>query len=151
MGLRRLPKDVRRALSARMKDEVATPLASRIAAAAAGPWAGALRAGTKARAGADPTIAVGGMSPKMRGGAGPRNVVFGAEFGGGKRLAKVTEYQRGGRRAGKVRGHRRYATRQFAHNKDPFIFDTVAANMDKTMDAIATIVLEVMAEDTPGG
>ena len=147
-GLRRLPKELRRALSAEVKDAVAEPLANRIRAAASGPYARVLGPGTKARAGADPTIVIGGMSPKLSGGGGPRAVVYGTEWGGGKRLSPVVAYQRGGRRPGRVRGYRRYSTNQF-RTAHPFVFPTVNANMDKALEAWAGIVDDVVAREVP--
>jgi hypothetical protein len=88
-ALRRIPKEVRRALAAEVKTEVAAPLAVKIAGAATGPYNRVLRNGTKARASADPQIVVGGARPRLSHGAGPRDVVFGTEFGGGKRITRV--------------------------------------------------------------
>lgn len=148
-GLRRVPKELRRALSTEVKAAVADPLAARIRAAASGPYARILGPGTKARAGADPTIVVGGASPKLSGGAGPRRVVFGTEWGGGKRLSPVVGYDRGGRRKGHVRGYRRYSTNQFHRHQHPFVFPTVNANMDKALEAWATIVTDVVNREVP--
>lgn len=136
-GLRRVPRELRRALAQQVKTEVAEPLANRVKAAATGPWARVLAAGTKARAGADPTIVVGGQSPKLSGGGGPRSVVYGTEFGGGKRLTAVPG------RAGR-RGYRRYSTNQFRGRQRPFVFRTINQQMPKVLDAYAGIVMEVL-------
>ena len=136
-GLRRVPAELRRALATEVKAAVADPLAGRVKAAAAGPWARVLAAGTKSRAGADPTILVGGSSPRASGGAGPRALVYGTEFGGGKRLTAVPG--RKGRR-----GYRRYSTNQFRANHRPFVFPTIEANMPKVLDAFAGIVSGVL-------
>lgn len=145
MGLRRVPKDLRRALSTEVKEQVAVPLAGRIRVAASGPYTRVLSAGTKARAGADPTIVVGGLSPKLKGGGGPRSVVFGTEWGGGKRSRPITGYTRGGQRPGRVRGHRRHTTMQFGRPR-PFVYSTVSANYGDIIDTYADIVMRVLGD-----
>lgn len=143
-NLRRVPRDLRRELSSQVKEKVAAPLASKVGGAATGPWARVLQAGTKARAGAEPTIVVGGQSPKLRNGAGPRQVVFGTEFGGGKRLAKVA-------RTSKHRGYRRYSTKQFVNNKRPFVFPTIAKNIDWVLDQFADIAMTTLDKEVNRG
>lgn len=143
-NLRRVPSDLRRAISSEVRDEIAVPLAGKIKTAATGPWSRVLSAGTKARAGADPTIVVGGASPKLSGGAGPRQVIFGAEFGGGKRLTPVPG--RSGRR-----GYRRYSTNQFRQNQRPFVFSTVSRNYSWALEKFADIVLEKVDEGMKRG
>lgn len=137
-SLRRVPTELRRALSREVKTQVAEPLANRIRSQAGqtGPWGHILARGTKARAGADPTIVVGGLSPKLSGGGGPRHVVFGTEWGGGKRLSRVPS------RAGR-RGYRRYSTNQFRRAR-PFVFPTINQNMDATLEAFADITMTVL-------
>lgn len=136
-NLRRVPADLRRALSSEVKEEVAVPLARKISGAATGPWAPVLAAGTKARAGAEPTIVVGGTRPRLSGGAGPRLVVYGTEFGGGKRLTAVP-------RKGSRQGYRRYSTNQFRRNRRPFVFPTIGRNLDWVLDSFADITLRVL-------
>lgn len=131
-ALRRLPSEVRRAFAADVKSKVADPLARRIAGAASGPWAAVLAAGTKSRASGDPQIVVGGQRPKVSGGAGPRALIFGTEFGGGKRRGYSTS--RRGRR------YARATTNQFARNQRPFVFDTVSESVPAVLDAYAEIV-----------
>ncbi|CCH79086.1 hypothetical protein BN12_40056 [Nostocoides japonicum T1-X7] len=143
-GLRRVPSALRRALAAEVKTEVAVPLAAKVAGAAAGPWARVLSAGVKARASADPQIVVGGASPRLSGGAGPRQVVFGTEFGGGKRITTV-------HRTDRHRGYFRRSTRQFGTHQRPFVFKTVSNNMDWVLDRYADIVTDVLDEGVPGG
>lgn len=136
-GLRRVPADLRRDIAAQSRDKVAAPLAGKIARAAVGPHADILAAGTKARAAADPTIVVGGLRPKLSGGAGPRQVVFGDEFGGGKRLSAVPA--RPGQRA-----HRRYTTNQFRGAARPFVFPTVRREVPWVLDTFADIAMTTL-------
>jgi hypothetical protein len=103
-----------------------------------------LAAGVKARAGADPTIVVGGLRPKLSGGAGPRQVIFGAEFGGGKRLSAVPAGR--GRR-----GYRRYTTAQFRAHQTPFVFPTIADNIPWALDTWADLTLDVLEQAIPDG
>lgn len=134
-NLRRVDRDLRRDLAGQVKDRVAVPLAGRVASAATGPWSRVLAAGTKARAAADPTLVVGGTRPRLSGGAGPRDVVFGAEFGGGRRLTAVP-------RSARRRGYRRYSTNQFRRNQAPFVFPTIRREMDGILDTYADIVTD---------
>lgn len=127
-----------------MKTEVAEPLARKIGAAAGGPWARILDAGTKARAAADPQIVVGGARPRLSGGAGPRQVVFGTEFGGGGRVKAIPTTP-------KRRGHRRVTTNQFRRHHKPFVFPTIEANMPEVLDAYADITLKVLNEGVNNG
>jgi hypothetical protein len=143
-GLRQVPSDLRRELSTVTKDQVAVPLAGRIAKAATGPHAAILAAGTKARAGADPTIVVGGMRPKLSGGAGPRDVVFGDEFGGGKRLGAVPRGKRS-------RAHRRHTTNQFRGAAKPFVFPTIGANIPWVLDTFADVTLSTLTKGVNRG
>lgn len=136
--LRRIPSDVRRALASEVKTEVATPLAAKIASAAKGPYGPALSGSVKARAAADPTIVVGGSRKVVSGGANARQLVFGTEFGGGKRITRVPT-------SPKRSGYRRRTTNQFvpAH---PFVFSTIGSNMDWVLDTYADIVLKTLNE-----
>lgn len=137
--LRQAPKAIRVAVKRESRARIAEPLAGRIRAAATGPWSGVLAAGVKTRAGsgAEAVVAIGGARPKLRGGAGPRHVVFGAEFGGGKRIARVP-------RTDRHRGYRRYATNQFRGHHDPFVFPTAARSQDAIAETYAEIVLEAL-------
>lgn len=141
-ALRRLPADLRRALAQESKDQVAVPLAAKVAAAATGPWARVLSAGVKARVAADPKIVIGGKSPKLSGGGGPRSVVFGNEWGGGKRVRALAGNNR-------RRGHRRATTKQF-RNPHPFVFDTVNENMDWVLDQFADLTMTVLDKGVTG-
>lgn len=141
--LRRIPAELRRGLAKEVKDKVAEPLAAQIRAQAHGPWAHVLAAGTKARAAADPQVVVGGLRPRLSGGAGPRQVVFGAEFGGGKR--------RGTSRSRKGNVYKRRTTAQFAGHRDPFVFPTVEAQLPEVLDAYADIVLDVFDREVGNG
>ena len=143
--LRRAPKVIRDAVKRDSRSEIAEPLAGKIRSAARGPYAKVLAPGTKTRAGsgAEAQIVIGGVRPKLSGGGGPRAVVYGTEFGGGKRLSPVLAHNRAGVR---VRGYRRFSTNQFRRNKAPFIFPTVAKNMDAIVEAYAVIVSRALDE-----
>jgi len=139
-GLRRVQKDLRRELSQQSKEKVAVPLAAKVARAAAGPWARTLASGTKARAGADPTIVIGGMRPKVSGGAGPRALIYGTEFGGGSRLNDLAGSPRRHR-------HRRHTTAQFRRNMHPFVFRTISANVPWVLDTFADITMTTLDKE----
>lgn len=139
--LRRIPKEVRRTLAREVKEKVAEPLASVVAGKARGPWARVLTPGTKARSGADPKIVIGGMRPRLSGGGGPRDVIFGSQWGGGKRTTAVGSTT-------KRRGHRRASTNQFSNNITPFVYPAIVAQMPDVLDTYAEIVLEVMEKET---
>lgn len=143
-GLRRVPAELRRELAVAARDQVAKPLAARIASAASGPHAGILAAGTKARAAGDPTIVVGGLRPKLSGGAGPRQVVFGDEFGGGKRLGSVPSSRR-------ARAHRRYTTNQFRRGAKPFVFPTIRGSLPWVLDTFADATLSTIEKGVNRG
>lgn len=141
--LRRVPSQLRKALASEVQSEVSAPLATRIGAAATGPYARALSGSVKARAQADPTIVIGGTRKVVSGGASPRQLVYGTEFGGGARSTAVPT--RPGRR-----GYKRRSTNQFvpAH---PFIFDTLSANTAWALDRFADITLKVLNEVVTDG
>ena len=144
-GLRKVQPALRTTLRSRMREEVAEPLAGKIRTASRrSPWGKVLAPGTKTLSGVAPKIKVGGNTPRLSGGGGPRSVVFGAEFGGGKRLTAVP-------RSARHRGYRRYSTNQFKAHHTPFVFNTVNANMDAALDGVATIVLDVLDKEVPGG
>jgi len=151
-GLRRAPKAIRDAVKRDSRAEIAEPLAAKVRGAARGPWALVLAQGVKTRAGsgAEAQIVIGGVRPKVSGGAGPRHLIYGTEWGGGKRLSTVKGYTRKGRRSGPVRGHRRYSTNQFRRGATPFVFPTVARNIDNIVEAYATIVMRALDETTGG-
>ena len=121
---RRLPTELRRALAKRTRPEVTQPEAGRISSAATGPHRRVLSAGVKARTSATPEIVVGGMRPKLSGGAGPRDVVFGNEFGPG----------------------RTKRTRQFK-TKRAFVYPTLARDTPEILEGYARIVDDVLTEE----
>lgn len=125
--LRRMPADLRRDLGRHVKAEVADPLARKVAGAAqSAPPYGALLAGSvRTRAGADPTLVVGGRRRVASQGATARDLVYGQNFGGGRRRTKVT-------RAG-ARPFARRSTMQFVRYR-PFIFPTFAREADETFE-----------------
>lgn len=134
--LRRLPKDLRRALATEVKTEVAVPLAGRIANAATGPYARPLSSAVRARASAEPQIVVGGTRRVVSGGASARQLVFGTEWGGGKKLTSVAA-------TSGHKGYRRRSTRQFAQ-KHPFVYPTIAKSGEWVLDKFADIVDKVL-------
>lgn len=142
--LRRLPSDLRRALARDVRDKVAAPLADKVRAAGTGVYGTRVAGTTKVRAGADPTIVLGGAKRIASGGAKGRDLVFGTEFGGHSR---VTAIPRTSRRA----GHRRRSTRQFARGRSPFIFRTVARNLDTTFDTWCDLIDEHLDEELRRG
>lgn len=136
--MRRLPKDLKKALASEVQSEVAAPLAQRISGAAGGgPWGGALAGAVKARKLADPTIVIGGGRRLVSGGASGRQLVYGREFGGGKRVTAIP--------AGNGhKGYRRKSTRQFARNHKPFVFSTIGASGGWVLDKFADVVDKVL-------
>jgi hypothetical protein len=141
--LRRIPKDVRRALAADVKTQVAAPLADKIGAAATGPYARALSGAVKARASADPVIVIGGSRKVVTGGANPRQLVYGTEFGGGKRVSVVP-------RNARHSGYRRRGTNQF-HPARPFVFPTIGRESDWVLEQFADIVLKTLDQGFTNG
>jgi hypothetical protein len=142
-ALRRLPKDVRRALAADVKTQVAAPLAGKIAGAATGPYARALSGAVKARASAEPVIVVGGSRKVVSGGASPRDLIYGTEFGGGKRRSRVPGN-------GKHVGYSRAGTNQF-HPARPFVFPTIGAESEWVLEQFADIVLKTLEQGLSDG
>jgi len=137
--LRRLPADLRRTLAQRVRPVVADPLAGDIRSAFRGPYATALAAQTKTRVSGDPKIVVGGARKVVSGGASARDLVFGDQFGGGR---KVAEVPRRTKHKGTVH-YRRRTTAQFRTAR-PAVFPTIARTMDRTLERFATIVEEVL-------
>lgn len=136
--LRRLPTDLRRTLANRVRPDVADPLAADIRKTFRGPYAAALSTQTKTRVSGDPKIVVGGARRVVSGGASARDLVFGDQFGGGKRVAEVTRRTK----RGTVR-YRRHTTAQF-RNARPTIYPTIARTIDRTLERFANIVEEVL-------
>lgn len=130
--LRRLPAEIRKALGRRVRDEVAEPLAGSIRTAGSGVYARRVAPTTRVRAGTDPTLVVGGAKRVASGGARGRDLVFGTNFGGGRRVTAVPA--RSGRR-----GHRRHTTKQFTR-REPFVFGTIARELGRTFDRWVGIV-----------
>lgn len=147
--LRRLPRDVRQELATEVRDAVAEPLAAAIRADWRGPHAAVLAAGTKTRVQVDPMVVVGGARKVVSGGAGVRDLVFGNEFGGGKRVALVGRPKSNGRRRrGKVtaaeasgsRIYRRRTTRQFPVEGQHSVFGTIEGTLDATFDRWVDVI-----------
>lgn len=142
--LRRLPADLRRGLASDVQPLVAVPLAAKIADTFTGPWAPALATATKARKVADPTIIVGGARRVVTGGASARDLVYGAQWGGGKRIGTVTRRTR--------RGSTSYRARTTAQFRAPHetIFPTIRAQGGWVLDQFAEIVARVLTGVTRG-
>lgn len=136
--LRRIPRDVRRALASEVKTKVAVPLAGKVGSAARGSYGPALSGSVKARASADPVIVIGGSRKIVSGGANARQLIYGTEFGGGKRTTAIP-------RNAKHRGYRRKTTNQFVP-ATPFVFPTVAHETPWVLDQFADIVLKTLDE-----
>lgn len=175
--LRRLPSDLRKAIAAEAQERVADPVAGFIADAWTGPWATELAAGTKGRKAADPTVAIVGSRPVVSGGAAVRDLVYGTEWGGGKRTANVnrerytsadvaaaprgSRIKAGQRRRGKVtaaeraraprRIYRRRTTMQFVANHHPAIIPTFRAKAGWMLEAWADLVNDVIAKSVRDG
>lgn len=139
--LRRLPAELRRDLAAEVRDEVAEPLAGAIRSEWHGPHAAVLREATKARVQVDPMVVVGGARKVVSGGASVRDLVYGNEFGGGKRVALVNRPRSaGGRRRGRVtqaeratagrKIYRRRTTQQFPREGQHAVFGTIEGTLD---------------------
>lgn len=150
--MRRLPKELRRALGREVKDTVAEPLAADIRSAWRGPHAHVLSAATKARVSTDPQIVIGGSRRVVSGGASPRDLVFGNEWGGGKRIALVNRRRTAGR--GRVsaaerasagrRIHRRHTTRQFPRQGQHAVYGTIHATLDRSFERWVTAVNQII-------
>lgn len=172
-ALRRMPADLRQALSTQVQPRVAVPLAAKVANTFRGPWADRLAAQTKARKLADPTIVVGGARKVVRNGASARQLVYGNEWGGGKRVTTVNreryatttggagryQIKAGSKRRGRIAAGERGAggrtiyklrsTQQF-RTPHPSIFPTIRAEGGWVLDQFALIVDEVLEEVNHG-
>lgn len=149
----------------RVTPEIAEPLAEDIAGAYTGPWAQPLAGATKARRLADPTIIVGGTRRVVSGGASPRQLVYGNEWGGGARVTTVHRERRadGTKRHGRISAAERArrasagktvykvrSTRQFLR-PHPSIFPTIRSAGGWMLDRFADIALSVLDEVIPRG
>ena len=114
---------------------------------------------TKARAGADPTIVVGGAKRVVSGGASPRQLVYGVEWGanantmrtvnrrkmfGSDGLGRVTTRERAEAASHGQTIFKRHATRQFLGKKSPAVFPTIKKSGGWIMDRYADIVDDVL-------
>lgn len=136
-NLRRIPKDLRRAIASEVKPQVAVPLAGKIGADLAGPWARVLAGQVKARASAEPVVVIGGARKLVSGGASGRDLVFGSQFGGGKRVTAVAPSPR-------RRGYKLKSTQQFVRNAHPTVYPTIDRNGDWVLSRFADIVGDVL-------
>lgn len=143
-SMRRLPADLRRALGNDVRDTVAEPLAADIRHAWTGPHARVLSAATKARVQTDPRIVIGGSRRVVSGGANPRQLVFGNEWGGSRRSAVV----KGGPRRGP---YRRRVTQQFPRQGQHAVYGTIHATLDRTFDRWVEAVEKIVDKVVPRG
>jgi hypothetical protein len=142
--MRRLPAELRRGLANEVRDTVAEPLAADIRQAWSGPYATVLATATKARVQTDPLVVVGGSRRVVSGGASVRELVYGTEWGGGKRVTPIPS--RPGRR-----GHRRRTTRQFSGSGQHAVYGTIARTLDKSLERWADAVDRLVAKVMDGG
>ncbi len=142
--MRRLPAETRRALANEVRDAVAEPLAADIRSAWTGPYARVLSAATKARVQTDPQVVVGGSRRVVSGGASARDLVYGEEWGGGRRVKVMAGTPR-------RRGHRRRTTRQFAGPGQHAVYGTIARTLDKSLERWADAVDRIVGKVMGGG
>ena len=121
---------------------MASPLADRIRSRVSGPWASVLAPAIRSRRGTDVTINVGGARRALSGGGSVRQVVYGAEFGGGSRTTVV---QGTARQA----THVRHTTRQFLDNHHPFIYSTIGDSVGWILDQWSDAVSRTLTEEGP--
>ena len=121
--LRSLPAEVRTQVRKDGQRLLADPLATRMRGNVTGPWAVKIRAhGIRTTAGSEPTIKLGGARKVFSGGAAPRDVIPGTEFGGG----------------------RRPTTRQFRTPR-PFVYATLADDREQLLADWARLVDQAVA------
>jgi hypothetical protein len=142
-ALRRLPKDLRRAVAGDVQARVAVPLAGAMRAALTGPYANALQGAVKARVAADPRIVIGGGSRVVSGGARARQLIYGVEFGGGRGRARVAA-------TGRHRGYSRRSTNQFVPARS-FVGATIHARGAQALTVWADVILEHLQRGLENG
>lgn len=160
-ALRRLPSAIKRQVKLDVREEVAEPLAARVKAAPTGPYARVISAGVKTKADVVPRIAVGGKRKAVSGGARVVDLVYGDEFGGGKRETVVTRPARNAartrtgkpsaktRQAARSAGNTRYrrrTTMQFVP-PHPFLFPTVRRERAAMLEGLGRIIDRVLDQD----
>lgn len=141
-AMRRLPAELKRELRGRVRDDVATVVADDIRAAGSGVYARRVAPTAKVRAGAEPTVVVGGGKRVASGGARGRDLVFGVNFGG--KGDKVKAVPRAATRQGRGAGYRRHSTRQFMGRREPIVFGTIGRNLDRYLDRWADVVTDLI-------
>jgi len=158
-ALRQLEPEVRREVGREVQAQVVQPLAEAVASAAGGgPWGDVIAGGVKARAGADPTLVVGGRAAVLSGGGAVRDVAWAVEFGAnpekrgivnrapsptgkGRKRGRVTAGEiRTQRAAGKVVFVRR-SSRQFIGRHRPYLGPTFRREEDRITEAWTDIVV----------
>lgn len=122
-----VPGKVAAALEREAPSKVAEPVARRVAARWSGPWAGVLAAATKAITGSPTGVVVGGTAPVVSSGASVNDLVWGNEYGGG----------------------RRPTTQQFVP-RHPAVITTIEGAVGELEDAYADIVQDELEEVARG-
>jgi hypothetical protein len=135
--MRRLPAELRRALATETRAKVAEPLAADNRRSWRGAYAPALSAQTKARVQTDPQVVIGGAKRVVSGGANARQLVYGTEWGGGKRVTAIPS--RPGRR-----GHRRRTTQQFPRTGQHAVYGTIHDTLDATFDRWVGVIDDII-------
>ena len=106
-ALRALPGDLRRDLARTVRDDVAAPMAADISRGGSSVYARRVAPTARATVSAEARVVVGSTRVVASGGATARDLVYGTEFGGGRK-ARVIPARPG------QRSHARRTTRQFA-------------------------------------
>lgn len=124
------------------REELAQPLADRLRAAGTGSTYARLVAGTtRVIPGRPIAVQIGGPQRLVSGGATGTDLVYGTEYGGGRRVTIVPANRR-------ARAHRRRTTRQFISQRAPFIEDTVARAEADLGDQLADTIADRIEEAT---
>lgn len=145
--MKALDPDVRRQVKKDGQRLITEPLAARMRANVKGPYAAKIAAtGIRATAGSIPQVKLGGARKVFSGGAAPRDVIPGTEWGGGgrgRRGGRTATYQRRTRSGGSTTV-RRQVTHQFATPR-PFIYATIAGDRAEMVADWLRLVDEALA------
>jgi hypothetical protein len=144
-ALRRMPDELRKALRSQVRDTIAAPLATLVAARRPGRQAAGIT--VKAVGDLEPAIRVGGgASPVYQHRAQGRQLFYGIEFGGGVSRTWIAARSPRGRHY----SYRRRVTAQFvpAH---PFVMPTFAANRDRISDEWVAVLDPFLTAWASGG
>jgi len=144
--LRKMPKELRKEMGRHVQQRVAVPLAGYVADAARGatPWGVKIAPVVKARLQGDPTIAIGAARKVFSGGASVNQVVYGANWGGGRRR-KATARRLGGN------PYTRSSTAQFIRGSSEFIYSTFRAKAEWALNEWVQVLDPYLTEWESGG